>query len=1370
MPITQSENQAPWLDFKETATEDEPPWKSFSKAETSPWEDFANDAEPSRPTFATLQDDIDSGRVSLLERSKQIESIATVGGEDGKDPLLKITPEMFATPQDKAFINQTMDNGGEFGLWNKPQLPQPVTDPIQESIRDLPTPYVQKQAGDNLVAAKRNEEDFLGSIALTPLIDYLPENIRREFEFPTERNGRPINSAAGGVLQGLSGIAKSFTSPLGLATLNMSALSKPVQRAVSLAFSADMASKTPELARQLGEEMGKNEKDKNPTRIAQLITEGAANTIFATLAGKHGLSPSAKPVSAMTPFEKADFVRNNIAKVVQKNAEIITPKQQAINEVETALVKPNAEILPDATAALSDKTSAPVIPEPVAPQTAPAVAPKPLPEGDKLVTVQRADGTTYEASYGGKNWQHPTRGEVPSIAVLNGKGEWSHGMLKPGEKIVEPTISEVSKPIELIDETVSEASVQAASKVEDFIPSEKAMGITPSSKSIPIDDTITTPAKESLTSSDPKVEQRWKDARRSEKSLYQKFKDAAVAVKNEFFRADPALDPKTDGVFIDAARRFRTVSRHSQEMAANVLRGFTAGFGKNKLEVYQRNVILRDLAKDVEGGKYDGRDIPFGYTPETLALDVAKFSELSKLNPSVSDAITRRDAFMETLKKELVDSGALPEKVLEDGDYFHRQVIQYLDMKEAFTSGTSSSDVRTHKKGFQKERTFSSKDYNTNYLESEYEVIAQSLAILRTQKAIAEFKKQGDIKPQLQAQAKAINAANPDGKQITWEDLIPEDHTIWQPKEGHAFYKAMTIPDKIIDDVLSGGKVLSKEDLKEVLAMGGAREQWVIPKRLSQTLDNINPQVDSGAISKVAHKATNAWKVWILLNPIRSIKYGLNNLSGDADIAFAYSPKILSSYASKAAGDMRRYVLKRGAVTKEISDGIENGVLSSGFSVAEVPDINSHQFFRVMTGENVSFIERAWQKNKDYHNWRENTLRLASWRLFKDKLAGAKEGERFYGASRKAEVDALYDAKAPKEIIAAKLARELIGDYGNISHAGQWIRSHAIPFYSWLEINAPRYGRLLRNAAAEGEGRVAGRVAKVAATKIATKTAVTAALASGMYVAVNLWNHTMFPKEEAELGEGRRQLHLILGRNEDGTVRTLRIQGALSDALSWFGGEDFPSDISDVATGKETIGDKAVDAVQAPAKKIISGVTPFIKTPAEALTRRSLFPDPFNPRPIRDPLENLTAMFSLDKVYRYLSDKPMRPLANEISDLVFYSTDPGEASYHMTRGMVASWKEKQGDESPSIIPTQRQNALFYYKKSLSYGDPEKAARWKQRYLDLGGKKEGIEQSVRMSSPSGSLNAKDKREFLKTLSPKEREIFDRAETWYKKIYK
>lgn len=60
----------------------------------------------------------------------------------------------------------------------------------------------------------------------------------------------------------------------------------------------------------------------------------------------------------------------------------------------------------------------------------------PPPPGERLVTIRRPDGTEYQASFKGLYYEHPIRGRVASIARLNDRGQWSHGMLAAGEEIV----------------------------------------------------------------------------------------------------------------------------------------------------------------------------------------------------------------------------------------------------------------------------------------------------------------------------------------------------------------------------------------------------------------------------------------------------------------------------------------------------------------------------------------------------------------------------------------------------------------------------------------------------------------------------------------------------------------------------------------------------------------------------------------------------------------------------------------------------------------------------------------------------------------------------------------------------------------------
>lgn len=82
---------------------------------------------------------------------------------------------------------------------------------------------------------------------------------------------------------------------------------------------------------------------------------------------------------------------------------------------------------------LKEVTKAPAAPP--AP-TAEKIDSADLPSGDVAVTIERPDGTRYQAAFGGKFWELGDE-KKPSIARLTADGKWSHGLLAEGERIVE---------------------------------------------------------------------------------------------------------------------------------------------------------------------------------------------------------------------------------------------------------------------------------------------------------------------------------------------------------------------------------------------------------------------------------------------------------------------------------------------------------------------------------------------------------------------------------------------------------------------------------------------------------------------------------------------------------------------------------------------------------------------------------------------------------------------------------------------------------------------------------------------------------------------------------------------------------------------
>lgn len=985
--------------------------------------------------------------------------------------------------------------------------------------------------------------------------------------------------------------------------------------------------------------------------------------------------------------------------------------------------------------------------------------------------------------------------------------------------------------------------------------------------------------------------------------IVERMKEFETSAWHSMTRHYVHLDPKRFGKVTETLRRFEAIPESSKAKALRTLQENLQSLTPAEYDIFSMRLLLDDMIKDIESGLLDPADgLPFGFrSTEEVEQSLDSFKQMVAGNEKVSKAIEKRQRFMKDLRHKLVKAQFLNRGVLNDDRYWHHQVLEHIQKKYPGT-GTSSKDVRVHKKGWQIGRIGSVKDYNTEYVESEFEVIAQGLSQLEAKKTIDEIDRAENVSRDLKAQAKGYNVDlmwkklaaagliqtnektgepidpllpftskmamsfenlgrmasegrldsppaefddvvkslaetyearkaakeewpdDPDTWQSittdhpklfqylswlinterpganwaatifkaikdrnkfieevngkdhkTWRDLVPEGYTLWKPKPFTAWFMTNSLSDKVIEKIVGGDKQFDLNDVKQILARGMDVE-WVIPNELAETMDHFRTYRDEGPIQRLAERTLNMWKQYILINPVRIIKYNLNNLSGDADICIAYDRKIVTKHGKQAAKDLWAWTYNKqmsSQLKAELDLAQRNAVIGSGMTVHDIPDVTRDmeidRFVSALTGKKPELIKRFWGGSKRFTTWRENILRLAAYRFFKDQINSGKTN--LYGASNP---DIVNQTPIEEDRRAALLARELIGDYGNLSQAGQWLRRKMIPFYSWMEINAPRYVRLWRNLPLEGKG--ASKKIKVGSFAFAKAgTALTFRMAT-LYGMIMLWNMIFFPDEEEELGEaGRRQLHLILGRREDGSIISLRVQGALSDALSWFGSEDFPQDMKDLANREMSFYDWLKDAGKGFSNKILQGIRPDIKTAGETILGQSLYPDWTSPRPIRDKLEHVVRTFSLDIPYKYLAGKPIRGdtvegrLLNDLMGLVTYASDPGEQAYYDTRSSVREFLEKKGDEQPSIIPTNRSNALYYYKQSLKYGDAKAAEKYLKKYQDLGGNLKGMRISIKLAHPLASLPMRYRHEFKGSLSPENQKTLNRAIKWYEQTY-
>lgn len=623
---------------------------------------------------------------------------------------------------------------------------------------------------------------------------------------------------------------------------------------------------------------------------------------------------------------------------------------------------------------------------------------------------------------------------------------------------------------------------------------------------------------------------------------------------------------------------------------------------------------------------------------------------------------------------------------------------------------------------------------------------------------------------------------DPQSAQDLANRLAPEGYTTWQPDEGKLLFTAKTLPEHAMDSMLEQldapagvDKEAFRQALmraKDAMIMGGDKYAMILPQEVADTLNELR-RVDTGVFTDLLIKApVRAWKRWVLINPRRFIKYNLNNTIGDLDAILAGNPKLLRRVGQ--AGRELEAVMRRGAApSQRYQEAVARGVFDSGLSVQELGNVNDLAPFerftdRSLTGFAKLPFKKAWAALQGTTTWRENVFRYAAYLDYVDRLESGEEQRSIgYGASVPRMIDAIPDLKDR----GALLARDLIGDYGAISYLGAGLRQTVIPFWSWMEINTRRYWRLTHNAFEHG---IAHGIATGTALGVAKGAAVTAGLAvrAGLvYGLIQVWNHLMFGDEEDELDEAQQaQLHIILGRNDAGEIITLRTQGAMSDALSWFGIGATLGAFKEYERGRGSLGEVLVQPFKATAGKLVGSVSPEISLPVESLSGKKFWPDPFRPRELRDGYRNFADTFSLGNEYDALMGNPTRGYGRSWQEAIIYRRDPGEMAYNEARSIAYEWNERvKGVEGFGGASTPRSKAMRNYRSALKFGDEEGATKALEQMAELGVTKGDYSGMVKRAAPLGPIAKKDRSAFIAGLNEDETETFLRAEEWYRETF-
>ena len=262
----------------------------------------------------------------------------------------------------------------------------------------------------------------------------------------------------------------------------------------------------------------------------------------------------------------------------------------------------------------------------------------------------------------------------------------------------------------------------------------------------------------------------------------------------------------------------------------------------------------------------------------------------------------------------------------------------------------------------------------------------------------------------------------------------------------------------------------------------------------------------------------------------------------------------------------------------------------------------------------------------------------------------------------------------------------------------------------------------------------------------------------------------MFPEEEAELStQDRTRLHVNLGRNEEGEIMTIRLQGALSDYFEWVGYEDAMVALNMIERGQGDWSEVIQSMAQAPVKKIVNGLSPVFKIPYELSSGKSTFPSVFEQRTIRDTTRHLLKTFSLENEYDWLTGRPNAGYLKSWKKSIIYTRNVDQINYYDIKDLVNRFLEEKGEQRDGFTSSTKSRAMVDLKLALRYDDKNAIKKAKSRLRELFSSDSTMNKYMKNNlarlNPISSLKNEWKGEFYDGLSAQDKKKFESSMKYY-----
>ena len=674
---------------------------------------------------------------------------------------------------------------------------------------------------------------------------------------------------------------------------------------------------------------------------------------------------------------------------------------------------------------------------------------------------------------------------------------------------------------------------------------------------------------------------------------------------------------------------------------------------------------------------------------------------------------------------------------------------------------------------------------------------------------------------------------------------LAEGLAIWQPDsfDGKTrainYFMAKSIDvhraDRILDDLpaqiaanpaMLEGSVIPAADVvellskaRDVLAFGAPKQQMLLPEDIAATLREFRDKPIENLIARIARVPARTWRTAILFQPWRLVKYNANNVSGDSDPVFADMMGERWMRAVPVAARVLRDGDSNPIYRDAQVDGIFFGRASSDFRSAAgfARDVRLNQYgvaemARASPNKLAEGVRWYFDKAITVSTLREDLFRLSWYIAFRKAMVdeGLTTMETAYGSTRRSVREGL--AHDPRRL-AARMARDVAGDYGNLTHYGRLWRNTIFPFWGWRESNTVRYWWRVRNLLEYsrdiGDPALGRKLALKAIASGTMRLGVNMGLRGaglGLWAGVaytgwmafqsvllRVWNESFFGEEEEALSAEQKTRQHIMLRGTDDELIYMHWPGGLADMLQMMGVEQAYATYLEMQADRATAKDVLKSGAKGSLSTLTNSVTPLVKTPVELIAGRSFFPDPTRPLPIRDRGQHLARTFALEREYELIrdlmgEDLPGRPYSSRFPEVLIFRRRKDEQAYFNARSNTYDWTAKQrGDRPRSRTPTRRQNLYWNIRMSRYYGDKESEEAARRNLIRLFMKEDGLTEaqarkqlptrlsrSLQRSHPFADLTISDRRRrdhlmnYIGQLSPRDRNDMRRAIYYYHRV--